>query len=193
MTALAQHSAATPEHGTPDEWLELGRRVLGGEYDLDPSSSAMWNERVRAKRFIDAQEDALRADWGVFPGMRISCNPAGGIVQELWDRVYSAWLRGACAMWWGFSLEQLIYLQRRGLFDLSLRRLIPAKRIAWIKGFAEPAQASLFGAPELPAPVAGESPTHGNYVVLMPSPSAVGDGQVQRFKDEARLMSVEVW
>jgi hypothetical protein len=191
--SLAQHSAATPEHGTPEEWLELGRRVLGGEYDLDPNSSAEWNKIVRARRYIDEREDALRADWGVFPGMRITCNPAGGIVAAMWDRVYRAWLRGACAVWWGFSLEQLLYLQRRGLFDDRVRRLIPASRIKWIEGYAPPATLSLFGEPSIPAPVKGESPTHGNYVALLPLPGVTGDEQIARFAAEAALMSIKVW
>lgn len=45
----------------------------------------------------------------------------------------------------------------------------------------------------LPEAVVGDSPTHGNYIVLLPSKGFAGYEQRQRFEAEARIMSVEVW
>jgi len=47
---------------TPDEYLEAARRVLGG-IDLDPASSEIANQRVKAKRFFTIEDDGLARDW----------------------------------------------------------------------------------------------------------------------------------
>ena len=47
---------------TPDEYLEAARRVLGG-IDLDPASSEIANQRVKAKRFFTIDDDGLARDW----------------------------------------------------------------------------------------------------------------------------------
>ena len=59
MNAL--HSAATAEWGTPPEIVEMGRRVLGGPFHLDPATSSYWNHHlVRAARYFDAAADGDR-------------------------------------------------------------------------------------------------------------------------------------
>lgn len=47
---------------TPDEYLEAARLVLG-EIELDPASSKIANQRVKAKRFYTAADDGLAQEW----------------------------------------------------------------------------------------------------------------------------------
>ncbi len=187
---LAQHSVESYEWGTPTEILDAGREILGGEYDLDPCSSAYWNHHtVRAKRFIDVVEDGTRAQWNCAPGMRIVCNPASFIVDVLFRRCMKARQEGAATFWIGFSLEQVAYLQDDGLFgpELVRCRMVPRSRIAWLQGVAEQPQLGLFGEPPaldvLPAPVPQKSPTHSNYIALLPE-SGTKRGAEQRGRFE---------
>jgi phage N-6-adenine-methyltransferase len=50
------------EWHTPDEYLELARKVLG-EIDLDPATHAAAQKRVRAKKFFTEKDDGLRQEW----------------------------------------------------------------------------------------------------------------------------------
>jgi hypothetical protein len=47
---------------TPDRYLVLARRVLG-DFDLDPASHSIAQDRVRAKRFFTEQDDGLTQKW----------------------------------------------------------------------------------------------------------------------------------
>lgn len=186
---LAQHSVQSYEWGSPPELLAAGREILGGEFDLDPCSSAYWNaHHVKAARYIDQVEDGLRAQWNVRPGFRIVCNPASFVVAEFFRRCFAARQERASTFWIGFSLEQLAYLQDDGIFGPELIgcRMVPRRRIAWLQGIAEQPQLGLFGAPpaleELPAPVPQDSPTHGNYIALLPEAGTKrGADQRERF------------
>jgi ParB family chromosome partitioning protein len=47
---------------TPSEHIELARVVLGG-IDLDPASSDLANDRVKAEAFFTAEDNGLSKDW----------------------------------------------------------------------------------------------------------------------------------
>lgn len=47
---------------TPVEWIELARHVLYG-IDLDPFSSDLANQRVKANRYFTQQDNAFEQDW----------------------------------------------------------------------------------------------------------------------------------
>ena len=64
-TLQALHSSATPEHGTPPDYIDAARKVLGG-IDLDPASCSTFNELVRADRYFSEADDGLGARRGLF-------------------------------------------------------------------------------------------------------------------------------
>lgn len=51
------------EWQTPDDILALGRKALGGDYDLDPASTKAANQRVRAARFFTKEMNGLVRPW----------------------------------------------------------------------------------------------------------------------------------
>lgn len=145
---LAFHSSATPEHGTPIEVIEASRRLLHS-IDLDPASSRDFNARVMADRYYTAETDGLKHPWHG----RVFVNPPGDrrgkLVKEFWAKLLWEYYHGRTteAVWVGFSLEQLVSLQRlEGVrHPLQFPTCIPERRLK-------------FG---------GNSPTHGNYITYV--------------------------
>lgn len=183
----AQHSAASCEHGTPEEIIELARHTLGG-IDLDPASSERWNKHVGAKRYYCRQNDGLLQPWFG----RVFVNPPGrdttyntpSLVRKFWSRLVEHWRAGKIdgAIWVGYSLEQLVQLQAEPAHPLQFPTLIPAARLK----FNHPAINVASGI----AP--GKSPTHGNFITLLPSPRAriAAKGQMVRFLDCGESLTV---
>jgi hypothetical protein len=149
--------------------VEIGRKVLG-RIDIDPASSAKWNETIKAKVFYDGSEgrDGLVEPWRVgseVGGPRVFLNSPGDktgkLVQAFWERAVALWL--ACEIdtlfWVGFSLEQLVSLQKFEVNPLSEQvwtAILPA-RVRFIeRSTMKPAS----------------NPSHGNYVTVLPSRSA---------------------
>lgn len=213
---LAQHSTATVEHGTPHEVVALARHALGvAEIHGDPCSSPYWNENViRARNFWTERTSLLRYGSVRFgAGLTWFINPPGGLVREFWQFACDRYEEGSAVFWVGFALEQLTYLQMRGALFPGFRRLLPPRRLAFLrrpgdvfedynrrikeatstaKREALFAQRDRFYArhqdPNGP-PVKGASPTHPNYLLLMPSEI----DQVERFEGAARLMNAEAF
>lgn len=73
-----------PEWYTPDEYLDAARLVLG-EIDLDPASSAIAQKRVKAKRFYSVADDGLTKKWKG----NIWLNPpyTAGLVDRFLDKL----------------------------------------------------------------------------------------------------------
>ncbi len=184
MSNGAQHSAETVRHGTPPAVVNLAYRALG-TIDLDPTSDHLLNEWVGAYRYLTAEQDATRTPW--FPGaptpLRVLtdaptshepqtalCNPPGGLIKELWYSLCSYWARGwiSSALWVGFSVEQLTYLQktRAPTHPLKLATCFPTKRLAYRTPFGDIA----------------ESPPHASYLTLLTRDPAVH----RRFVEAAR-------
>jgi hypothetical protein len=186
----AQHSSATANWGTPVVGVELARAVLG-RIDLDPCSNAYWNERtVKARRFYTGApgSDGLVEPWSIdgVPGTAFVNPPGdktGELVRSFWNRLVREWASGevTAAIWIGFSLEQLVSLQkgtRCTPMDRGFHITIPSSRWAFLqqteeggRGVLASSQLSLLADPVVPsldAPEPGESPSHGNFVTFLP-------------------------
>ena len=56
------HNSGNNEWYTPPEFIEAARQVLGG-IDLDPASSSIANQVVKAKKFYSVDDDGLAHKW----------------------------------------------------------------------------------------------------------------------------------
>ena len=175
----AQHSHDTDQHGTPPEFVEIARHALGS-FDLDPTSSHVFNRWIDASRYLTEQDDATKTPWfaggphplrvmGRAPDTHrpetVFCNPPGSddgcLVKALWYSLCSYWFTGwiSSAVWVGFSVEQKTYLQRtRAPFHpLQLMTLDPSRRYPY----------------RTPAGTLAPSPPHASYLTLLSMNAAV--------------------
>lgn len=218
MPVLAQHSAATPEHGTPHEIVDMARVVLGG-IDYDPFSSDYWNEHVvKATHYHTAETNALREhEWKYLDGKPVHellfVNPPGGLVKEAWAFVVERWQAGCAVFWVGFNLDQMGYLSTSGLFFPGFRRCVLPKRLAFLqsgcdavaslrekvakaeaKGEMNTAMKLAARARELEQdingpPIPQTAPTRNNYLALLPN----SPEQVERFNERAKALGAEAF
>lgn len=163
-----QHSAVTADWGTPRAVVELARSVLGG-IDLDPASSGYFNHHVvRAAAIYDEHSDGLANPWrgrllvnppGTLAGQRAAFE-RGSVPRKFWERLIGHYIAGDvdAAVWVGFSLEQLVLLQGSPMHPLQFLTLFPCERLAFLQR-----------GPGNGPPIEGGSPTHGNFITLLPS------------------------
>lgn len=87
------NNSGNNEWYTPPEFIEAAREVLGG-IDLDPASSVVANERVRASRIFTAEDSGLNQEW---PVGNIWMNPpyAQPLVGQFADRFAAEIRRGS--------------------------------------------------------------------------------------------------
>ena len=179
------HLSQSVEHGTPPEYIELARAVLGA-IDLDPASSSYWNEHlVKAAHFYDERVNGLELPWQG----RVFLNPPGGedakggLVRQFWERLIAFWREGRVhsAVWLGYSLQQLTLLQSSPMHPLQFFTCVPVNRIAFM---LRPAK----GGP----PERSKSPMHGNYVTLLQTRTspAVAAQQARRFVDQCCQLGI---
>ena len=84
------------EYYTPEKYINAARRVLG-EIDLDPASSELANETVKAKVFYTKDDDGLSKDWRG----RIWMNPpySKGVIDKFVDKLcFSPWVEAAIVL-----------------------------------------------------------------------------------------------
>lgn len=174
----AQHSAETYDHGSSPAAVEFGRAVLGG-FDCDPCSSGYWDHYlIHARTYYDETQNGLDPQ-NVWYG-RVWLNPPGTVRKDerqqalirahgkgqrsvprlFWDRLIHEYNRGAVdsCVWYGFSLEQLQWLQGAAMHPLQFVTLFPASRLD-----------CLTRGPNNGPPVPQGSPTHSSYLTLLPS------------------------
>lgn len=87
------NNSGNNEWYTPPAFIEAARAVLGG-FDLDPASSEVANDTVKAKRIFTAEDDGLSQDW---PIGTIWMNPpyAQPLMGQFADRFTSEIRRGS--------------------------------------------------------------------------------------------------
>jgi hypothetical protein len=135
------------------------REVLG-DINLDPSSDAYGNSRVKADFYLDEVSDGLSSVWP--ENCTIFCNPPGGKVGNkslaalFWAKLMEYYSQGKLrhAIYMGFSLEQLAVSQSyHGCKMADFPMVIPSQRIK-------------FDA----APSAGikMAPSHSNMIIYVP-------------------------
>lgn len=154
-TPGALHSKITPSWGTPESIVEIARELLGG-FDLDPCSSAVFNQTIRATRFIDLQENGLISAWlppGINP-ISVFLNPPGGVVRPFWERLVAHVGDGRVsrAFWIGFSVEQLCTLGDSEIHPLDFSTCILRKRVSFTSEDVSKKT---------------NAPSHGNYVTAI--------------------------
>lgn len=172
------HSAQSVEHYTPVDIVDRSRRVLGhpmpdvpGHIDLDPASSALANQTVRASRFHDggSHGDGLVGYWlayssgGLRVPARVFLNPPGrvdgqSLAPKFWAKLCEEYAAGRVhsAIFIAFSLEQLATIQEPyALVQCPIA--VPRRRIA----YDHPA-------PDGRSVVSGGSPTHGSAIIYLP-------------------------
>lgn len=62
LPPIAHNRNSTTDWHTPIEYIEAAREVLG-TIDLDPASSELANQTVKAKQFFTADDDGLNHEW----------------------------------------------------------------------------------------------------------------------------------
>jgi hypothetical protein len=163
------HLSKTAEHGTPVEIIAGAHLVLEG-IDLDPASSVLANEVVRADTFYDQQMDGLVQPWKGTVWLNPPGDKSGTLVKKFWNKLVRSW---ACrdvpaALYLGFSISQLQQLQNTevgGPLKWEFPLCIPRKRLCFT---------------DLLTGEIKTQPTHCNFIAYLPSADQAG---TDRFVD----------
>ena len=102
-------SKASDEWYTDSELADMGHELMGG-IDLDPASSALANETIRATRYFTEDDNGLMQPWNCG---RLWLNAPGTLVPEFWRKFVDEYLAGTFkqGLWIGFNIQQLQTLQ----------------------------------------------------------------------------------
>ncbi len=152
-----QHSSRTDQWFTP-QWIVDKVRLVLGDIDLDPASSPLANERIKAKQIITEAKDGLTTEW---PAGSLFCNPPGGKIGNksktglFWAKLMKHRDAGKLShgIFLCFSAEALQTTQGKdcppvGAFIVC----IPKKRVAFDTADGLP----------------GDAPSHSNCIVYVP-------------------------
>lgn len=180
-----KHSSASNEHGTPKYVVKAARQTLE-RIDLDPASSAEWNDLVDADMIFDEEDDGLEQLWhDAGHATRVFLNPPGGgfrkprtVDPELghtrssqclwWMKLIKEWAAGRVshAVFVGFSVELLQVAQKtRVKRPTDFPLCVPSERIAFDKWDGKR--------------VATSQPSHANVIVCVSDDRAI----VRRFRE----------
>lgn len=183
---IVQHSAATPEHYTPPEFIEAARATMGG-IDLDPATTPSVNAwSVKASSIFTKDDDGLSKAWRG----RVWLNPPGGKLKKAGDSyivVKDGPGESSAAVWWAklareyfaCRIEQAIFLG----FTLEILRSTQEISVIWPGDlpFCVPDSRIRFLHEADGGFVAGKSPSHANIIVYLP-PAGHDVDAVRRFE-----------
>lgn len=132
-----QHSMRNDSWRTPPDIIALVRQVLG-VIELDPASSALANETVRAEHYLTREDDALTTLWS--ERRSVYLNPPGGklgnqsLVRLFWRELMAYRSRGHLThgIFAMFSVEGLQTTQGDHPCAMDFPICIPAKRVRWV-------------------------------------------------------------
>ena len=140
--AHVAHNSGNNEWYTPSVFVEAARACLG-EIDLDPASSPIANETVRAKQIFTAEQDGLKQPWHG----RVWLNPpyAQPLIAQFAEAVASKYESG--------EIEQACVLVNNATETAWFRRMLraasavcfPAGRIKFVDPEGKPSGAPLQG------------------------------------------------
>jgi hypothetical protein len=150
-----QHSSRTDQWGTPPYIVEAVRKVLG-TIDLDPASSAKWNQTVGATRFLT---EGLES-WESTEPQNVYLNPPGGkqgnksLAGLFWQRLMVERDVGLVrhAVFMAFSAEALQNTQGKGCAPImAFPFCVPSKRLHFVSDSGKK-----------------DAPSHSNVIVYVP-------------------------
>jgi len=140
--AHVAHNSGNNEWYTPSVFVEAARACLG-EIDLDPASSPIANETVRAKQIFTAEQDGLKQPWHG----RVWLNPpyAQPLIAQFAEAVASKYETG--------EIDEAIVLVNNATETAWFRRMLqaasavcfPAGRIKFVDPEGKPSGAPLQG------------------------------------------------
>ena len=140
--AHVAHNSGNNEWYTPSVFVEAARACLG-EIDLDPASSPIANETVRAKQIFTAEQDGLKQPWHG----RVWLNPpyAQPLIAQFAEAVASKYEAG--------EIDEAIVLVNNATETAWFRRMLqaagavcfPAGRIKFVDPEGKPSGAPLQG------------------------------------------------
>lgn len=92
MAANAQHLSKDVEWGTHPILVKPCREALGGVIHLDPASSPLANQVIRAKKIFTEDDNGLEKDWNLHgvSGVSVFLNPPYCRTRSRWGRTVSA-------------------------------------------------------------------------------------------------------
>ena len=158
----ARHSSVQPNWETPEEYIELCRKALGGEISLDPFSCRSGNARIKATEYFgpDHDEEAKRDGFtNPWYGAGVFVNHPGRTTKRAWRKMVTEYATANFerGIWVGFSIEQICVLADVPIKPSDFSICFLRKRVPFI----DPDK------PDRPS-----RPAHANFIIGMGIPKS---------------------